>query len=321
MEIRWLDDFIALAKTRHFSRAADERNVTQPTLSRRIKLLEDEMGVTLIDRNSLPLSLTPAGEAFLAGAEQITRIARDTKVRCSTIREQQSNRLLFATTQTLYLSFYKSWLVPLSEQHQIDVDLNLKSTSWVGADFVSALTQGECDLALCYWHPSIDFIQPLDAEEFDHLVIANEVLVPISPADEQGNALFNLDQPGKEPLPYIGYSDNSFMRSIILRFLQQQLTPPDLLTMNENAHSVSVKAMIKEGFGFGWVPQRLVDESLKYKSLAYAGGEHWQIPIQIRLYRTRNGSKANLSKLWSLLQDELNSQPMAVNSNWRTHVR
>ncbi|MGB8711722.1 MAG: LysR family transcriptional regulator, partial [Onishia taeanensis] len=60
MELRWLEDFIALARTRHFSRAADEQNVTQPTFSRRIKLLEEEMGTTLINRQTLPLSLTPA---------------------------------------------------------------------------------------------------------------------------------------------------------------------------------------------------------------------------------------------------------------------
>ncbi len=53
MEIRWLEDFIALARTRHFSRAADEQHVTQPTFSRRIKLLEEEMGVTLINRQTV----------------------------------------------------------------------------------------------------------------------------------------------------------------------------------------------------------------------------------------------------------------------------
>ena len=44
MEIRWLEDFITLARTRHFSRAAEAQNVTQPTFSRRIKLLEEEGG-------------------------------------------------------------------------------------------------------------------------------------------------------------------------------------------------------------------------------------------------------------------------------------
>ena len=96
METRWLDDFIALAHTRHFSRAADERNITQPTLSRRIKMLEEEMGVTLIDRNTLPLGLTPAGEIFLASAQQIARLAKDTRAQCKEIK----NRKKFTITIT-----------------------------------------------------------------------------------------------------------------------------------------------------------------------------------------------------------------------------
>ena len=81
MEIRWLEDFIALARTRHFSRAADDQHVTQPTFSRRIKLLEEEMGVTLINRQTLPLSLTPAGEEFLTLCEQVTERVRLTRDR------------------------------------------------------------------------------------------------------------------------------------------------------------------------------------------------------------------------------------------------
>lgn len=305
MELRWLDDFIALAKTRHFSRAADDRNVTQPTLSRRIKLLEDEMGVTLIDRNSLPLSLTPAGEVFLAGAEQISRIARETKSRCGEIREQEANRLIFATTQTLYISLYKSWLLPLSEQHGIDIDLNLKSTAWVGTDFVNALAQGECDLMLCFWHPTIDYIHALDDERYEHLVIGNEQLVPVTAVDEDGKPQHQLPGDRKDPLPYIGYNDRSFLRPVIQQMLSQQLEQPQLITMNENVHSVSVKAMIKEGFGLGWVPQRLVADNLKYNRLALAGGEEWNIPLQIRLYRLRNSSCSQLLALWTVLADTL----------------
>lgn len=305
MELRWLDDFIALARTRHFSRAADERNVTQPTLSRRIKLLEDEMGVTLIDRNTLPLSLTPAGEVFLTGAEQITRIARDTKSRCGEIREQQLNRLSFATTQTLYLSFYNAWLQPLSSEHDIDIELNLKSTAWVGADFVNALAQGECDLALCYWHPAIDFMQALDDDRFESLILADEVLLPVTACDDQGQPLFLLPGTTRSPLPYIGYHDGAFARPVIQQFLQQQLKPPQLVTMNENFHAVSVKAMVKEGFGLGWIPQRLVGESLRYSQLALAGDERWQIPLQIRLYRLRHNHNRNLEAFWSLVAEQI----------------
>ncbi|NVK44401.1 MAG: LysR family transcriptional regulator [Oceanospirillaceae bacterium] len=303
MEVRWLDDFIALAKTRHFSRAADERNVTQPTLSRRIKLLEDEMGVTLIDRNTLPLSLTPAGETFLAGAEQISRIARETKSRCNEIREEQGSRLHFATTQTLYLCFYNDWVQPFAEEHGINLELNLKSTAWVGADFVNALTQGETDLVLCYWHPAIDFMQALEDERFEHLTVADELLVPVSALDDKGEPQFRLPGSSRKPLPYIGYHDSAFARPVIQQFVQQRLDPPQLVTMNENAHAVSVKAMVKEGFGVGWVPRRLIDDSLKYGQLALAGDESWHIPLQIRLYRRRHDHNSNLEAIWALLAE------------------
>jgi DNA-binding transcriptional LysR family regulator len=305
MELRWLDDFIALAGTRHFSRAAEERNVTQPTLSRRIKLLEDEMGVTLIDRNTLPLSLTPAGKIFLSGAENMSRIARDTKSQCREIRKQVESRLRFATPQTLYLLFYRNWLMPASERHNIPIDLNLNSTSWAASDFVAALTQGQCDLVLCYWHPLINFIQELEGPEFEYLVVCEEELVPVTALGEDNQPLFQLPGSSRNPLPYISYHASSFLRPLVDHSLLKVAQPPDLVTINENMHSVSVKAMIKEGFGVGWLPKRLVSESLTYNSLSLAGDEQWNIPLQIRLYRLKNSHRATLDPFWEKMREEL----------------
>jgi len=303
MEIRWLEDFIALARTRHFSRAADEQNVTQPTLSRRIKLLEEEMGVTLIDRNTLPLSLTAAGETFLTAAEQITHTARETKRRCQEIRDAQANRLLFATTQTLYLSLYKSWLKPLSADLGIDVELNLKSTTWLSSDFVTALRQQQCDLMLCYWHPDIDAFEELANDEFEYIRIADELMIPVSAVGDDGEALYQLPGAKRDPLPYIGYHENVMIGALIKRFLQQHPKQPNLTTMNENAHAVSVKAMIKEGFGLGWVPECLVRESLKYGRLKPAGDRSWGLPLETRLYRLKHNPNPNLTAFWNSIKN------------------
>ena len=64
MEINWLHDFIAVAATRSFSRAAEQRNSSQPALSRRIKALELWAGAALFERTTHAVSLTAAGEAF-----------------------------------------------------------------------------------------------------------------------------------------------------------------------------------------------------------------------------------------------------------------
>ena len=63
MELKWLEDFLSLARTGSFSRSAEERHVTQPAFSRRIKSLEIWVGVPLVDRSSYPTHLTPAGQA------------------------------------------------------------------------------------------------------------------------------------------------------------------------------------------------------------------------------------------------------------------
>ncbi|WP_111636636.1 LysR family transcriptional regulator [Marinomonas shanghaiensis] len=305
MEIRWLEDFIALAKTRHFSRAADEQNVTQPTFSRRIKLLEEEMRVTLIDRNTLPLSLTPAGEVFLQSAELITRQLRDAKERCQEIRKQEESQIRFVTTQTLFLSFYKDVIEPFCQSINLDLDINMKSSSWLGIDFVNALMDQQCDIMLCYWHPAINFIRALDDEQYEHLVIAEETLIPCSATDNTGQAKFMLPGLKRKPLPYIGYYENSFLQPVIHHHLQRQRDIPQLQTLSENYHSVSIKAMVKEGYGIGWIPRRLMLDTLNYGKVALAGEANWNIPLEIRLYRSRFNQNPNLTQFWETLKEKV----------------
>jgi DNA-binding transcriptional LysR family regulator len=71
MLIRHLSFFIALAEERHFARAAERSNVTQPTLSAAIKKLEDDLRVTLVVRSHHFVGLTPEGQKVLAWGRQI----------------------------------------------------------------------------------------------------------------------------------------------------------------------------------------------------------------------------------------------------------
>ncbi|RVU85701.1 LysR family transcriptional regulator [Leucothrix sargassi] len=301
MELRWLEDFIVLAETRHFSRAAEARHITQPTFSRRIKLLEEIMDVTLIDRQTLPLSLTPAGQLFLASAKDIVRIMANTKSSCQEIKLEEQKRLSFATTQSLYISFYKTWLEPFAQKNEIDIELNLQSTSWSGDDFVTSLHQGKSDLMLCHWHPELEPLNSLDRDGFDYLKLADEQLVPVSALDENNEMYYCLPGDKHEPLSYIAYHQRSYFSPLINKVLPQ-LSDVHLLTMNENFHAVNVKAMILEGFGLGWVPKRLVKKDLINKRLEIAGNERWHIPLEIRLYRSKQCMSPNLEAIWQLLK-------------------
>lgn len=71
MDIERLSHFIAVAKHLNFTKAASECHIAQTAMSRHIVALEDELGVTLLNRNSKKVTLTPAGELFYKEAQAI----------------------------------------------------------------------------------------------------------------------------------------------------------------------------------------------------------------------------------------------------------
>ncbi|WP_261807245.1 LysR family transcriptional regulator [Lapidilactobacillus luobeiensis] len=78
MELRVLRYFITVVGERNISRAAEKLHVSQPTISRQLKDLETELGVTLFERGQHNITLTPAGDYFAKQARQILTLADKT---------------------------------------------------------------------------------------------------------------------------------------------------------------------------------------------------------------------------------------------------
>src|SRR5581483_4304011 len=74
MESRQLGYFLEVAKQLSFSKAAETLNVTQPTLSKMVKNLEEELDVLLFDRTTKHMKLTDAGEIVFEEAQEIMRL-------------------------------------------------------------------------------------------------------------------------------------------------------------------------------------------------------------------------------------------------------
>jgi len=300
MEIRWLEDFLALARTRHFSRAAEQQHVSQPTFSRRIKLLEESMGTTLINRQTLPLSLTPAGEVFQELCERITRDVRDTRDRITALDAEASARISVGSTQGLFSHFYQGWAMEMGIAERLQ--LNLTATNWVGEQFLDALESGECDLVLCYWHPDLPWGDRLASDKFHWQTIGKEALVPVSIANEQGEPRYRLPGTDEQPVPLIAYHSRGFLQSAIEGHLQRVKLAANLLPLNENTQSASIKALVKQGFGMGWLPKRMTEKSEQFGRLVRAGDERWDVPLEIRLIRLSDARSDDILNLWKQLE-------------------
>ena len=111
-----LEFFIALARARHFGRAAEELGITQPTLSAAIKQLEDQLGVMLVQRGSRFQGLTPEGEQVLVWARRIAGDARTMKEEMRAARRGLSGRLRIAAIPTA-LAMVPRLTTPFREKH------------------------------------------------------------------------------------------------------------------------------------------------------------------------------------------------------------
>jgi len=111
-----LEFLLALAREKHFGRAADACNVTQPTLSAGVKQLEDTFGVLLVNRGSRYQGFTPEGERVLDWARRIVGDARAMREEVHALRHGLAGRLRLAAIPTA-LAMVESLTTPYRARH------------------------------------------------------------------------------------------------------------------------------------------------------------------------------------------------------------
>lgn len=141
-----LEFFIALAKARHFGKAAEECGVTQPTLSAGIKQLEEQLGVLLVQRGSRFQGLTPEGEQVLGWARRIVGDTRTMREEMRAARHGLSGRLRIAAIPTA-LAMVARLTTPFRERHP---GVTFSVLSRTSIEVLSLLGNFDIDIGITY---------------------------------------------------------------------------------------------------------------------------------------------------------------------------
>ena len=146
VELKWLDDYIALIETGSFSAAAARRHVSQPAFSRRIQMLEDWLGVTLIDRTRKPLQFTPVARDNQLEFRQL--VARIYEFRAVLKSESLGSAgITIAAQHTLAAAYVPGFLARL---RRMGIEQNFRIRSENRADSVAMLMRGEAEILITY---------------------------------------------------------------------------------------------------------------------------------------------------------------------------
>ena len=116
MDIQQLKNFLALADTLNFRKAAEQINIVQPALSRQIQLLENEVGALLFNRTNRTVSLTAAG-IFLQ--KEATRILHDldkTIVRTAQLHNGEAGEIKLAHSSSAMNTVVPSFLIKVKDK-------------------------------------------------------------------------------------------------------------------------------------------------------------------------------------------------------------
>lgn len=288
IETKWLKDFIALAQTRNFSKAADLRHVSQPAFSRRIKSLEAKLSCKLVNRLHQPLQLTSSGEIFLNRAENMLT---ELSLLGEELQQHTSRTpLVFSATHTLSVGVFPS-IVEHINKLPFKVDTQLKIAD--ADDCANLLRQKHCDYLLAFSDPL------LDAFHEDSILLTKVKLLPVCQANEQGEPIYQLSQP-KNNVPYLAYQENIYLDRVVSKLLKEKTCQLNFNKMLMSPMADSLKMMALKGLGVAWIPEFSLATELASQQLVVAGDKQWQPELSLRLYRAKrtHNSGSFQEKIW-----------------------
>ena len=254
MDVRDLQVFLSVAKHLNYTRAAEEVNLSQPSVSVRMRQLERDLGTKLFEQLGKKIALTEAGELLVPYAGRVIATMADARDAIDQLQglERGSLRIGASTTPGMYL-------VPRTIAHfkrrypKIEVHLTVKDTRQIEEGVI----RNEFDFGFVGGH--------LAGDEVDVLPWITDELVLIAPAGHRLAGRKTVRPQDLSSEKFISREQGSATRAAVAAHLRKFRV--DIEAVMELENPESVKKAVQHGLGIAIISSFAVESELKAKTL------------------------------------------------------
>ncbi len=246
MELHQLRYFVAVAELRHFTRAARNLRIAQPSVSRAIRVLEEELGTPLFHRMKGNVALTSAGEVLLPWARRVLADVDGAALEVRELADLRRGRLAVGATPSLTTT-----LLPpaLARFHAAFPGVELVLHEAGSRDLVRELEQGALDIALV--------ILPLRHEMLETTPLLREELVLAVAPDHALASRKTIAIADLKGVPLVMFRDGYDLRASTLAAFRRAGFEPTLAL--EGGEMDGVLRLTAAGLGVAVVPSLVID--------------------------------------------------------------
>lgn len=255
MELANVEAFLAVVRHGGFSAAARALHLSQPSISARIRRLEESLGERLFERAGREARLTAAGRHLVRTAEDLARSARDLRRAALDFRGLRKGSLDVGVTDVASIYVLPGAFRRFTSRHP-DVDLSV--TVEGSLPLVAALRAGRIELAVANL--------PIDGDDLETSVVDVDRLLPVLPRTHPlaKRKRIRLEEIAEAPM--ITFKPESVTRREVDRVFTARGLEPRVAM--EISSPEAIKKLVEVGLGFAFLPARSVKAEVREGRLA-----------------------------------------------------
>ena len=299
MRLEWLDDLVALAECESLTLAAERRNLSQSAFSRRLQVIENWLGMQVVDRTKRPMQLTAAISHQLNDIRSLAGELRRVRSEMQSWKPNQSP-LVIASQHTLGVALFPKFIAQVRQQSP-NVPVKLRSGN--RDQIYSLLMTRQADILVSYETDTIQLAT--DDVLIEKIILTHDRFIPVC-----GNH-YNINQIRanestdvmENSLDLIAYPSEVFFGAM----MENQVLPTlrknnNISIVCETALVPAVFELVRAGIGVAWLPALFAQAYLDTGELLDLSHRYGLSDMRIVAARLKSSQSTLLDSVWNQLQ-------------------